>query len=385
MKLDTTMPVEPVPALLTRAAAAWSNANSAVRRQARTALAGGQWPRQTIETALDNALYDFEAAACRYRRQAAPPLAPPSALAILPGNIIGPAVACAFCAAVAGAKVVLKSSHAERRLPEILASQFDAFGEPFVDTVTATYWSGGDASREDAAFARADIIVVFGEDATIADVERRAPPRTVVRAYGNAYSIAYVSANAQLPQAADAAAQDIALFDQRGCMSPQTIYVQGDEPRCVAFAEALHAALTRLAERFPRAPADELEREAVAAALRRLAVAALPSGEGSGIFVGAAQRGAPSHVVAAQSFGKPVCMGFGRIAVAKPCLDAAQAASAASALGARFDTVAVAGDNHKELRSLFQAAGASRVCALGEMQRPPFGYRPTISDFTLPQ
>ena len=364
---------------LLRGAAQWRDAGSEVRREARALLTGGQWPAQVVEEALDAVLLDADAAIAAWER----PACGLRVLAILPGNIIGPAVAAAYCAGAAGATLMLKSSSREIHLADIVARQFDRLGEPLAGTLHPMRWSGGDADFEATVFMEARRIVAFGDDATIADVKRRAPDGTTVIAYGSAYSIGFVAAGAELGGAAHAAAYDVALFDQRGCLSPQTIYVEGDESHAIVFGHALSVALHVQARRLPRASSGDAERAAVAEFVRRLQVSALVHATHAlgTVFVGQDAGGVPEHVVGVEPFSAPTCAGFGRLVIVKPCYDAGQAAHAAGALGHRLDSVGVFGKLAPGARKSFESAGALRVCGLGEMQKPPLGYRPKIADF----
>ena len=370
-------------AVLREGAAQWCDPGSAVRRRARAALEGGEWPPQVVEATLDRVLRDADAALDAVPEQTSPL----TVLAILPGNILGPAIATAYCAAAVGADLMLKSSSRELHLADIVAEQFKTLGPPVVGTLRPMRWSGGDTDFEAKVFPLAQRIVAFGDDETIADIKRRAPQGVDVVGYGSAYSLGFVPAAFDVASAAQAAAQDVALFDQRGCLSPQTIYVEGDEARCILFAHALAACLERVGRELPRAVALEGERAAVVEFVRRLQVRALPAATHAlgTIIQGRARDGVPEYVVGAEPFGGPVCAGFGRIVVVKPCTNAAQAASAAATLGRRLDSVGVA--THADaplstgLHVVFSEAGALRVCKLGELQQPPLGYRPRIRDF----
>ncbi len=366
-------------AALLRGAAQWRDADSSVRRRAREALRDGEWPPEVVEVALQSVLADADRALAAWTA----PASDLTVLAILPGNILGPTIATAYCAATAGANVMLKSSSRELHLAEIVAEQFDELGPPVVGTISAMRWSGGDADFETKVFPLAQRIVVFGDDQTIDDVKHRAPATKQVKGYGSAYSLGFVPAGSDLAAAADAAARDVALFDQRGCLSPQTIYVEGDEPRTILFAHALSTALGSIGHILPRAKAGAAESAAVAEFIRRLYVRALPPATHAlgTVFVGPDEGPVAQYVVGAEPFSLPVCPGFGRIVVVKPCADAAQAAAAARMLGLQLDTVGIAGSVSALLHETFTEAGALRVCPLGEMQRPPFGYRPRIADF----
>lgn len=365
-------------------AAQWRDPSSAVRAKARSALAGGRWPAPVVERALDNALFDLDEAKARELTQALSGR-PVSTLVILPGNIIGPALSSAFCAALAGSPVILKAASDERRLAAIVAEQLDGVAE----AVSAQYWRGGETEPEADALDRVERVVAFGSDETLDALRSRikARPKSGMPhfvPYGDSYSVGYVSAMAELNEAGAAAARDVCLFDQRGCMSPQTIYVGGDAGRATLFARALAAALEREGRELPRAALEEAEPALIASFLRRCAVAALdavPHGLNT-ILTGPAKSGVPEFVVVVEPDGQPTCAGFGRAVVVKPCADAGTMLRNLAALGWSLETIGTAGVLAPEERSSLEASPARRHCELGDMQRPPFGYRPIVQDFS---
>jgi Acyl-CoA reductase (LuxC) len=373
----------------------WRDRDSDVRRAAREAFSNGEWPQEVVEVALDNVFYGAQRVLAEESRpegrlqssQSGPLKSSVSGLkdvlAILPGNVVGPTIATAYCAAAAGATIMLKSSSRELRLAEIVAAQFESLGPPLAKTVTPFRWSGGDEDFEAKIFPQASRIVVFGDDLTIADVRRRAPDGIDVIGYGSAYSLGFVPSSADPATAAEAAAGDVALFDQRGCLSPQTIYVEGDEAKAILFAHALAGELHAIGRVLPRASSKKTEEAAVAEFIRRLLIRALPTSAHAldAVILGSRESGIAEYVVGVEHFSAPVCAGFGRIVIVKPCRSPLEAASAAKQLGNRLDTIGIAGPLAPQLLEAFAKSGASRICLLGEMQRPPLGYRPTIADF----
>ncbi|MDQ6825486.1 MAG: acyl-CoA reductase [Candidatus Eremiobacteraeota bacterium] len=364
---------------LLRGAQEWGDSQSAVRCKARAALRDGEWPEQTVERALDFALLDFERVLSQLRSSPLSGSASQSLLCVLPGNIIGPAVTCAYCAAAAGPRLIMKSSQSERRLAELVAEQFDGLGPPLRGMLQPVYWKGGDTEREAEILRAVRRVIVFGRDETIASLEQRAPATTRVIGYGDGVSVGFVSQAADIAAAARASSWDVAMFDQRGCMSPQTIYVEGDDSRAVLFAQALAYELDSRENDLPRARPDDAEKTALADVMRRLQVTALPAATHAlgTMHFGPKKHGVPAFIVTVAPFAAPTSTGFGRVAVVKPCADAGAAAGAAAALGSKLETVGIAGGP----ASVFARAGARRVCPLGEMQAPPFGYRPRIADF----
>jgi hypothetical protein len=95
---------------------------------------------------------------------------------------------------------------------------------------------------------------VYGRDETTADVVARLAhrPEVTVRGHGAGLGLAVVTRAAQIESAAELVARDVVLFDQRGCLSPRIVAVEGDTLRVSAFAAALHDRLAAWALRVPR-------------------------------------------------------------------------------------------------------------------------------------
>src|SRR5215470_747243 len=364
------------------AATAWRDPSSEIRAKARRALAGSMWPAPVVETALDNALCDLDEARVAELMRSRPLEAGRlRVLVVLPGNIIGPAIQSAFCAAVAGARVTLKSASGERRLAALVAEQFDALGPPLAGSAIAEYWRGGEIDPEASALESVDRVIVFGDDATMQQIRSRARSFDVdIIGYGESYSIGYVSRESDGAKAAHEAAADLCLFDQRGCMSPQTIYVAGDRGRAVLFARTLASAIGETSKRLPRARLEPGEHALIADVIRRLSASAMePTPHGlDTVIAGPLREGVPAFAVAVENFGEPTCFGFGRVAVIKPCGSAREVATQLRYYGRTVETIGLSGDLPESDLSALRLASPLRMCALGEMQRPPFGHRPAV-------
>ena len=75
--------------------------------------------------------------------------------------------------------------------------------------------------------ARADAVIVFGKDATIAHFRTLLRPGQRFIAHGHRLSFGVVFDDPECVSA-PLAARDASLFDQQGCLSPHVIYVAGD-------------------------------------------------------------------------------------------------------------------------------------------------------------
>jgi hypothetical protein len=306
-----------------RFVAEWRDPDSWVRREARARLAGGLWSAPVVEQALDNAFVGRQSGFSRiplgdwFERSHQRAL---RTLVILPGNIIGPALHAAYQVAVTGATAILKASSTERVLAEIIERQWQAIGAPLAGTLEARYWLGGDVAHEAAAIAQVENVIVFGTDETVDDVRDRTPAERQFTGYGTKYSMGLVMPDAELREAADAAALDICLFDQAGCKSPQTIYVAGDPSRALRFAQALGDSMRTVGARLPRARPSSDEAAAANDVLRRSHVTALetPSHGLSPVLAGPDNGGCPDFLIVVEPQGPPKTYAFGRIAVIMP-------------------------------------------------------------------
>jgi hypothetical protein len=127
----------------------------------------------------------------------------------------------------------------------------------------------GDVARLDALLAGADCVQVLGSDEAVASVRERLRSDQALIGRGHGLGLGVVLAASELEHAAAAFARDVAAYDQRGCLSPHAILVEGDDARAEAFARSLHGALAR---ELPRgampadAAAEQLQWRGVAAA-----------------------------------------------------------------------------------------------------------------------
>lgn len=231
-------------------------------------------------------------------------------------------------------------------------------------------------SRRDPAFARALVeaardpslrldeafdvasqtngeIHVYGRDDTIADV--RAKARVPVRGHGSGMGVAWITRSADLAAAAHGLADDVVVFDQRGCLSPRVALVEGDDARAFAFAEALHAELERLDGVVPRGPVPADERAAGGRYVATMTYAAR-------VLEGR------SHAIGITPSGAPIVLPppYRHVHVAAcPSADDAARLLAPMAKG----IIAVGSDDASAARAL--APTWARTSALGRMQRPP--------------
>ena len=112
--------------------------------------------------------------------------------------------------------------------------------------------------------ARADAVIVYGSDETVATLRRQVPPEKVFIGHGHKLSLGVVWDDPTFASCAGAA-RDASLYDQEGCLSPQVFYVRETEPEFArAYAEKLAAAMEEFNRTHPRGSLTIEERALIA-------------------------------------------------------------------------------------------------------------------------
>ena len=232
-----------------------------------------------------------------------------------------------------GAQVTLKVSSRAPGLASVLAQTARSEGLPL--TVT---------TRRDVAMHETELLVAMGSDATIAAVKAHVRPHTRYLGFGHRFSVAWVTTHTQW----DAVADDLTLHDGRGCMSPTWILTSLDP---VASAQHLSRAMAARQRDRPlgvRADAEHGQiraRRALGQVLGHVLVR--PDHE---IHVLPTEHVVPGAL--------PRCVALSHV----PHRDDVH--RLLHPWRPRLSTV---GTDDPSLPAL----GAVRVCALGQMQRPP--------------
>lgn len=292
-------------------------------------------------------------------------------LVVLAANLPALAVQPLLPALAVGRPAIIKSASAEPLFTPAFATAL-ARREPLLsEAVAALTWTGGDREIETPLLEGAGAVIAYGEQGSLDDLERRTKGRFV--GYGPKTSLAVVGRGAlgsadAVERVAASVARDVALFDQRGCLSIQAIYTDGEpEP----LARALAAALGREAERLPPGPSDfeslaGLRQLLADAELRDLAVFATGSGDDRSLAHG-------TVVVDPQPAFRP-SPGL-RAARLHPLDSLAELPPILEPWRGRLQGAALAGldvddPDHRRLLAALEAVGISRVAQPGELQSP---------------
>ena len=151
-----------------------------------------------------------------------------------------------------GSTSIIKAPDTVRTAAEKLVQGLSAAAPQFVDSLHVFSWQGGDTEDELLARHVDGLVVSGGTDAIVRYGELTAHRSIPMVPFGPGCSVAVVPVGADLDSTAQGLALDIAAYDQLGCLSPQSVWVEGEvgEDLCTRLA----AALDTLASELPRGP-----------------------------------------------------------------------------------------------------------------------------------
>jgi Acyl-CoA reductase (LuxC) len=240
-------------------------------------------------------------------------------------------------------------------------------------------WPGGSAELEQALFAQCDCVTATGSDEAVAAIRRVLPPRVRFAGYGHQVSFGYVTRDAFMgwrgKKIVAAAATDVVAWDQLGCLSPHVFYVEDNGAGfALQFAEQLAAELARREAAEPR---GRIGTEAAAHIAARRAIYEVRAAHSPDTTRHWCSAGSTAWTVIYEADPRFQLSCLNRFIYVKPVLDLAEALRAADPVRDHTSTVGLAAQEH-ELEGLAKQLarwGATRLCALGQMQNPPLTWR----------
>ena len=285
-------------------------------------------------------------------------------LVVTAGNLPALAVQPLLPALARRRPAIVKSASAEPWFAPAFVADLAAREPALGDCCAALAWPGGDAALEAPLLARCDPVLAYGEEATLGDLERRATGRVV--GYGPKTSLAVVGPGGDVAALASGLARDVALFDQRGCLSIAAVYVVGAAETggsAEELADALAEELAALGRLWPPGPATAEERASVRHARDEAAMAGarlLPLDPAAGTVIldpRPAFRPTPGR----------------RTVRVHAVADAARLPALLAPWRGRLQGVALTGlapGVERDLRTALAALGVSRFAAPGRLQHP---------------
>ena len=300
------------------------------------------------ELGHEDALEDFQP----HSAHSAMALAPGTILHIVSGNTPAAGLQSLIRGLLLGARNLCKIPSAG--LPEIAAFRA-ALPASLAERVEIS------AELPDKWIERADAVIVFGSDETIAHFRGRIRPDQIFISHGHKVSAGFVFDDPGF-DSVPGAARDASVFDQQGCLSPHVIYVHGDAR---AYAARLADEMAALCLREPRGPISLSEKIAIRAAREELAFRAANDACAQ-LWQSADSTEWTVAFDAAPGFPRSP---LNRFIFIKPM--PADPASELHEVRAHLSCAGIWPATPEHARPL-AALGFSRVCPIGRMQTPPW-------------
>ncbi len=368
---------------LARAFELWRDRNYARRRDAIASIArSAGYSVALLENSIDALLKPFTSDALKLMAgTAARPTSdrPKTIGFIAAGNVAGAGIHEIAIALIAGARVLIKTASAE---PIFFAEFARTLAEVDRDAgarIEVSHWGRERADLTASLLEKCELVIAFGDDATIESLHRRN-----VIGFGSRVSGALIAPDridsSRLDEIADLLARDVALFEQLGCLSLHQVFVMSSEGRAMAGTAArptdtarelalrMSIGLERLSESMPPARIPIHDAAAIRGVRERARWRAI-AGEPVELLE---SRGLGWTVIFEQrpdSF--KVSPGFRTVQVTA-VRDLAEFRECVAPVSGRIEAMAVVGDDC-EIEA--RAMGIPYVCAPGEMQSPPLDWR----------
>jgi acyl-CoA reductase-like NAD-dependent aldehyde dehydrogenase len=380
----THFPLERIIAALVRSAGAWLDPELDERKRTIAAIARASgWHAEMIATGIDFvfsaitetslvALIETEASSAR--EFSAPRdkhhCGPQTLYHALAGNVPGQSVPAIVAALLVGSVLIVRDSERQPALTAAFIATLARAEPALAAMVLPVHWrhDGNDAAVEDATLAASSRIELYGTDSTLRDLSRRyhVDPRRDVVLHGSRISLGVVGPSAKLADTAKDFALDVVMYEGLGCLTPHSLWVEGDRHRATDFAELLAAELDTLQGRWPRTPGPIGDETARRRFIDAAEIRALSSPDKHCLV------GNDGSWCVAITDGAEIPVGPGRRCVS--VLPVASLLAVTPVAPYPIAAVGVAGANPTPYLEHFAPSGCSVALSAGRMQAPPIGW-----------
>jgi hypothetical protein len=297
---------------------------------------------------------------------------------ILGSALPAPHVLPIFFTLLAGGAALARVGRHAPSLPAIAVAALADVDPRLALRAAVRRWPRDRADLTRALFDGARVGTATGGDAAAAAIRSLVGRDTRLLAHPHRVSFAYVGASALVARAGTSAAErlaeDVALHDQQGCLSPVGALVEGGRRAALRFADQLAAGLADRQGVWPRAALDPAAALSVRAFHDAFAVVAAErrdarvlAGDGLAWVVGVPGAGG----------GPPPFAPLGRCLWVAAVTGAAQARRTVGRWRGATASLGVAGNasERRGARALANWLGAWRLAPVGRMQSPPLAWR----------
>ncbi|HJL00466.1 MAG TPA: acyl-CoA reductase [Polyangiaceae bacterium LLY-WYZ-15_(1-7)] len=280
------------------------------------------------------------------------------AVVALAGNVFSACVRPILLALLHELPVLVRASSRDDVLARALVARLPA---PFDEAAAVVGFPRDDAAAWAALLRHADVVHAYGGDAALRAMRDATPLQARFVPHGHGLGVAALRGEPDEVDAGalEALAEDVAAYDQRGCLSPQLLLCRAPARLAPRLLEALDA----LGRRWPLGPRSSAQD------------AATSQWRGTAAALGTLLEG--EHAALAIETGTPLPLPPGRRQlVVRSCPDEAALTPALAAFGPTLKALG-AHDPRRPTAAVphalatLPAGVAPRVSEWGQMQRPP--------------
>lgn len=297
---------------------------------------------------------------------------------IAAGSIPQPAVnEIAFALMLKSGVFVKLSAHEHEFIPHLI-SLIQTLDMDIGAAVDSAYWKGGDDPRGEAMLKAAGAVVCYGGDGAVRAVRDATPEGAPLATHGHKISVAAVGRDA-LSGPSDALdpalrlARDIAMYEQSGCLSPHAVFVEsGAKVKPETFSSILYEALGQIGRVLPQGNVDF---ETIARVKHLRAEYEMTSYRDGSVNVYATADYSRTVIFDPRPDAEISSVG-GRCVMVLPIDSLDNLPLQLSRLNGGLQSVGAEPLVRLDrARPELEHLGASRVCELGKMQRPPLDWK----------
>ncbi len=297
---------------------------------------------------------------------------------IAAGNLPNPALMSLTLGLLTRSAQFMKCASGGSFLPRLFAHSIYHADPKLGACLEIAEWRGGQRELEDVLYAHADCLTATGSDATLAAIRAHLPPKVRFLGYGQRVSFGFIAREAlreeNVAETVAHAAEDVIAWDQNGCLSPHVLYVE--ERGAVESDKFAQLLAVELAKREASEPRGKIPVEAAAAIASRRAIYEAIAAHRADAKIWASADSTAWTVV----FEHDVTFRFSplnRFIYVKPVPEVAAVMPGVDEINGKVSTVGIAAspDKMRELALRFARWGATRICPLGRMQKPPVTWR----------
>ncbi len=173
-----------------------------------------------------------------------------------------------------------KTSMAEPLFPILFAQTLTEVSPELGNCIAILPWKGGTRPLEKAAVNHTDATIAYGSDNAVKSIRSLVPMSKTFLQYGYKISFSMIGREALTPdhyaKTIKQAVEDVAVYDQQSCLSPQTIFIEdGGHLSPLAAAKLIASELANYQIKRPRAALTDNEAASIVRLRNQYAIQAL--------------------------------------------------------------------------------------------------------------